>query len=618
MQETEKLFNGLITLVVGVVLMLSVLLLVDTRSAVAFDGGDGSPGDPYEISSCADLQDMELDLTASYELVSDIDCSVSSSWNSGAGFDPIGYDSSNRFSGTLEGNGYVISDFTINRPAENYNGIIGYGYQNIELSNFSMIDVSISGAVFTGSVIGYSSSTIALSNIDVSGTVTCTNGDCGGIGGSLNNSEDIADVHADVVVEGDGSNTGGAFGYLQFADNTVTVTDSSSSGLVTGTTAVGGFVGQINYGTFTNVSATGNVVGDKDDSGTEYIAGGFAGQLCNGVIENSFATGDVSGHTTLGGFVGRGPTCSFTIRDSYSRGDVTPSVAGFGGSFMNSMEQGTVTNSYSTGSVDGQTNGGFIYDADACTSCLNNFYDTQTSSQSLAGSDLIVATGKTTAEMKSLATFTNTATTGLSSAWDFEGTPNDDAANDDDWKIDGVTNDGYPFLTSQKLTPLILSISPSSNASNIAVDDDLVMNFNTPSGASSGYINIYRASDNQLVEAIDVAGGSILGNGTTTLTIGRNVSLQAGTTYYVLIDSSAIRANNGIYFAGISSPNTWQFTTAVLGDSDSSTESDTQLLQSSSRLADTGSEIRLLQLLLLAVCVLAGGLAIVKSRASES
>lgn len=542
---------------------------------------------------------MELDLTASYELASDVDCSATSGWNSGAGFDPIGYDSSNRFSGTLEGNGFTISNFTINRPAENYNGLIGYGYQNIDISNVNMTNVSITGAVFTGSIVGYSSGTIALSNINVSGTITCTDGDCGGIGGSLNYSDPIDDVHSSVNVTGEGTFIGGAFGYLQFADTSVTVTDSSSSGTVIGNTAVGGFVGEINYGTFTNVSATGNVTGDKAGGGTNYYAGGFAAQVCNAVIENSFATGDVSGHDYLGGFIGRGPTCNFTVRDSYSRGDVAPSASGNGGSFMSYMEQGTITNSYSTGSVDGQTNAGFIYDANSCTGCINNFYDSETTGQSLAGSDTLVGTGKTTAQMKTLTTFTDTATAGLTSAWDFVGTPNDDAGNTDDWKIDGVTNDGYPFLTSQTLTPLPLTLSPADNEADIDPTSNLVMTFNTPSGASSGYINIYDASNDQLVEAIDVAGGLIAGNGTTTLTINPLNDLAEGKTYYILIDSTAIRANNGLYYAGISSSDTWQFTTINPLTSGSTSDE--------AELAATGSKVS--DLTLWAIVFISSGLA---------
>ena len=64
----------------------------------------------------------------------------------------------------------------------------------------------------------------------------------------------------------------------------------------------------------------------------------------------------------------------------------------------------------------------------------DSFYDNTTSGQSDTGK----GTGKTTAQMKTLATFTDTATTGLSTSWDFNSI----------WNIDtsGTINDGYPYL----------------------------------------------------------------------------------------------------------------------------------------------------------------------------
>ena len=52
---------------------------------------------------------------------------------------------------------------------------------------------------------------------------------------------------------------------------------------------------------------------------------------------------------------------------------------------------------------------------DDFSSVTDSFYDNAISGQSDTGK----GTGKTTAEMKKLATFTDTATTGLSTSWDF-------------------------------------------------------------------------------------------------------------------------------------------------------------------------------------------------------
>ncbi len=111
-------------------------------------------------------------------------------------------------------------------------------------------------------------------------------------------------------------------------------------------------------------------------------------------------------------------------------------------------------------------------------------------------------------------------------------------------------------------SPQVTGLSPANGATGVDPTANLVMTFNKPSGASSGTIRIYRSSDNTLIEEIDVAGGpQITGNGTSTITINPLSDLAAGTEYYVQIDGTAIRANQGPYFAGISDTITWTFST---------------------------------------------------------
>ncbi|MCK4592597.1 hypothetical protein KAT63_04135, partial [Candidatus Parcubacteria bacterium] len=67
---------------------------------------DGTP-----IATCAELQNMENDLTASYYLTNDIDCSDTTTWNSGQGFRPVGYYEATtwsefHFTGSFDGQGY--------------------------------------------------------------------------------------------------------------------------------------------------------------------------------------------------------------------------------------------------------------------------------------------------------------------------------------------------------------------------------------------------------------------------------------------------------------------------------------------------------------------------------
>lgn len=58
-----------------------LLLLFSTFGASTFAGGSGTSSDPYQIDNCTQLQNMNTNLTASYELISNIDCSGTNTWN---------------------------------------------------------------------------------------------------------------------------------------------------------------------------------------------------------------------------------------------------------------------------------------------------------------------------------------------------------------------------------------------------------------------------------------------------------------------------------------------------------------------------------------------------------
>lgn len=69
--------------------------------------GSGTQSDPYIIYDLTDLQEVENDLGAYYELGNDIDASGTSS---GTGFAGIGYMSGLPFTGSLDGKGFSIID----------------------------------------------------------------------------------------------------------------------------------------------------------------------------------------------------------------------------------------------------------------------------------------------------------------------------------------------------------------------------------------------------------------------------------------------------------------------------------------------------------------------------
>ncbi|MDD3972881.1 MAG: hypothetical protein PHC31_13355, partial [Clostridia bacterium] len=78
-------------------------------SPVSAAGGSGTVGDPFIIQTPAELQAMQNNLDAYYELQNNIDLT-------GVTWTPVGNETS-PFTGSLEGNGYTISDLSMNVDA---------------------------------------------------------------------------------------------------------------------------------------------------------------------------------------------------------------------------------------------------------------------------------------------------------------------------------------------------------------------------------------------------------------------------------------------------------------------------------------------------------------------
>ena len=244
------------------------------------------------IKTAQDLDNIRNDLDGKYILMNDIDLS-------GFDWNPIGEVDSNGikqgFTGVLDGNGYTISNLTINRPDEDYVGLfVCIGDPNTmsggEVRNLGIEAADIVANYCVGGLAGGSVGTIT--NCYVTGDVT-GNENAGGLVGV--NSGIITNSYAAAVsVMGNPDASGGLVGY-----NVGTISNSYASGSITGSTRVGGLVGDNYGGTITNCYADGNVNGDR------FYIGGLAGRNRErGIITNSYATGLVQGRIETGGLVG--------------------------------------------------------------------------------------------------------------------------------------------------------------------------------------------------------------------------------------------------------------------------------------------------------------------------
>ena len=114
---------------------------------------------------------------------------------------------------------------------------------------------------------------------------------------------------------------------------------------------------------------------------------------------------------------------------------------------------------------------------------------------------------------------------------------------------------------ADNVSPTLVSSSPADNATDVAVDANIVLTFNESVDAESGNITIKKTSDNSTVETIDVTGGQVTGSGTSQITVTPSSDFDNGTEYYVLIDATAFDDVSGNSYAGISSTTALSFTT---------------------------------------------------------
>jgi len=299
--------------------ILSVLLFtIPMATSVAhaqFAGGSGKGEDPYQISTLEQLQAVgdSANLDKHFIQIADIDASETENWHNGEGFEPIGRryipGESYPFTGSFDGNGFTISNLTINRPEQYFVGLFGKA-SGANFSHVALENIDVSGAHHTGGLIG-SNERGEIHGSYVTGKITGSRS-VGGLVGA--NTGTISESHALIEVTGGGSNfviagVGGLVGYNNFG----MVYTSYAVGTVTGDENVGGLIGQHFgggggfsarvYACYAHVDVTGNIrVGGL--VGYHPVVHTLIEPASSSIISESYAAGKVSGNKETGGLVG--------------------------------------------------------------------------------------------------------------------------------------------------------------------------------------------------------------------------------------------------------------------------------------------------------------------------
>ncbi|MDG2535297.1 MBG domain-containing protein, partial [Sphingomonas sp. HITSZ_GF] len=229
------------------------------------------------IHNATQLQAIPASATGYYALGNDIDASATATWNSGAGFATL-----DNFQGIFAGLGHAIDGLTVNRPNQGQTGLFG-STNNAVLRDFTLSNATVTGSSRVGAVVGYAGGT-TLSNVHVTGSVSAFQ-EAGGVVGWLFDST-LNGVSSAASVAISQNKAGGLAGYVF---STASITNSYAVGAVTGTSMVGGLIGDTDNGitlTLTNVYASGRVSGSS-------LTGGLIGQWRGSTANISGALWDV-------------------------------------------------------------------------------------------------------------------------------------------------------------------------------------------------------------------------------------------------------------------------------------------------------------------------------------
>lgn len=243
-----------------IVSFYAMVLISMSSLGLGFSGGDGSVGNPYQISSKADLDAVNSNLSVCYILMNDIDLS---SFNYTTAVIAVDTDNTNwyvfdgiPFSGSLNGNGHKIIGLTINGEANDHVGLFGRIDGHGKIENLGIVNCVINGDYCVAPLAGSNSGTIT--KCYATGTVTGINYFIGGL-------------------------TGRNGGSIVYCYSNTAITDGNSY--------IGGLVGDNGSGDIENCYATGQV----QALGQTRHVGGLVGDNYNGRIINCYSTGKVIG-----------------------------------------------------------------------------------------------------------------------------------------------------------------------------------------------------------------------------------------------------------------------------------------------------------------------------------
>jgi len=446
------------------VLWLSLFLglWISWITQAQFAWWSGSSSDPYEISSCTELQEVNNHMSSSFVLLNNLDCtSIGNNamvgWTNNTAvafewaFDGDGYSITIAFNASFNriglfrfannasiSNLHVNADLTVGNTSSAVGAIAGFA-NNTTISNSSadiQVDAnwhsigglvgrarnssiqnshsigSVDGQYNIGGLVGYSDQGITITDSYSQADVSWYSQVWGLLWGPFNGAN-ITNSYAESTINA----TRYAGGIVGYASGTNILDSVSFDGTITANDHVGGILGwNNNQVTINNASVNGTINGGSESIG--WIVWFDKSQT---TISQSFVHATVDGDDYIWGIVW-GSLGSVTITDSYVLGDVSGNsyVGGLVGRGTNL----TATNAYVAWLVSGNSNIGWLNALITNNNTITSSYRDLLSGNNVTTSD--GGTGLNTADMKDFSTFDN--------------------AGRDIQASSSNLNNGYPFL----------------------------------------------------------------------------------------------------------------------------------------------------------------------------
>ncbi len=271
--------------------VLMVVCLLTVSAPAQYSGGSGTPDDPYQIATPADLitlGETVADYGKHFIMTADIDLdpnlpgrkhfqtAVIAPGGVVAGLSFEIWPSQEAFGGTFDGNGHTISNLMISGGS--CVGLFGILQAPAEIVDVGLVDANISGSQVVGALVGSTGWWPTAFNETSGAIARCY---------STTSEEGYNSVRGRDYV-------GGLVGLNNYGGS---VSECYSNGSVEGRDYVGGLVGR-NRHVVRFCYSTASVMGYR------HVGGSVGGNLDFGALTQCYSSGSVEGNTSIGGLVG--------------------------------------------------------------------------------------------------------------------------------------------------------------------------------------------------------------------------------------------------------------------------------------------------------------------------